>query len=538
MRNLFVWGSIISLSFVALGAFFTLHALWTMVILGPLVIGGFHDYLQKGQAIRRNFPLLGRFRYWFEAIRPEINQYFVESNSDGVPFSREQRSVVYQRAKKQIDTLPFGTQHNVYEVGYEWVEHSLKPPHIDPKSLRVVVGGPQCTKPYSASVLNVSAMSFGSLSKNAILALNGGAAIGNFAHNTGEGGLSPYHLEKGGDLIWQIGTGYFSCRNRDGTFNDKLFAENAQRHQVKMIELKLSQGAKPSHGGILPAKKLTEEIAKIRVVPMGEDVLSPPAHSAFSTPLELLAFIKKLRDLSGGKPTGFKLCLGRRHEFIAICKAMVKAEIYPDFISIDGGEGGTGAAPIEFSNHMGAPGLDALIFIHNALIGFNLRQHIKLFNSGKVSSGFDMVRRLALGADVIYSARAMMLALGCIQALRCNTNHCPTGVATQDPSLVAGLVVSDKKMRVANFHSGTVLSLCHMIEAMGFEHSSQLRPSHIMKRIGPHEVKSFGEIYPSLHVGELLGKKPPESFRQSLESSKAESFDEVFSLKGQSKDAA
>ncbi len=498
--------------------------LWVFVILVPLIFLGFQDYFQKTQAIRRNFPLIGRLRYLLERIRPEIYQYFIESNSDGAPFSREQRSLVYQRAKREIDTLPFGTQQDVYAAGYEWLSHSLAPVSIDVSKMRIQIGGPQCKHPYSANLLNISAMSYGSLSKNAILALNGAAKDGGFAHNTGEGGLSPYHLEPGGDLIWQIGTGYFSCRNPDGTFSSEKFKENASLSQIKMIELKLSQGAKPSHGGILPAKKVTEEISKIRGVPMGQEVISPPAHSTFSTPIGLLEFVQKLRDLSGGKPVGFKLCIGKKREFIAICQAMRQTGILPDYIAVDGGEGGTGAAPLEFSNNMGFPGLDGLVFVHNALVGFELRSKIKLLNAGKVTTGFGMIKRLALGADAIYSARAMMLALGCIQALRCNTNHCPTGVATQDPSLVDGLVVSNKRIRVANYHRLTIASVSDMVGAMGISHPSELRRWHIIKRVSAHEVKSYVDIYPYLNPGDLLHGRVPESFRTSCEGAVAESF--------------
>ena len=500
-------------------------ALLGFLFVGPILIAGFQDYFQSSQAIRRNFPFLGRFRYWFEAIRPEINQYFVESNSDGVPFSREERSVVYQRAKNENDTLPFGTQKNVYEVGYEWVAHSLAPTSVPMDQMRIKVGGPACKQPYEASILNVSAMSYGALSKNAVLALNGGAKDGGFAHNTGEGGLTPYHLENSGDLIWQIGTGYFSCRNPDGSFSADLFKEKAVFSQVKMIEIKLSQGAKPSHGGILPAKKVTSEISKIRGVPMGKDVLSPPAHKEFSTPIGLLEFVQKLRDLSGGKPVGFKLCLGRRREFIAICKAMIHTGITPDYIAIDGGEGGTGAAPPEFSNHVGFPGIDSLVFVHNVLVGFELRDKIRIFNAGKVTTGFGMIKRMALGADAIYSARGMMLALGCIQALRCNTNHCPAGVATQDPGLVAGLVVGNKRVRVANFHKQTIHSVAEMIQAMGLERPAALRPWHIYKRVGPYEIKNYGEIFQFLKKGDLLGTTIPESYRLACEGASAHTFD-------------
>jgi len=498
--------------------------LWAFLIVGPILFLGFKDYFQKTQAIRRNFPLIGRLRYLLEMIRPEIYQYFIESNSDGAPFSREHRSLVYQRAKREVDTLPFGTQQDVYAPGYEWIPHSLAPLHLETKDMRVKVGGPHCKQPYSANLLNISAMSYGALSKNAILALNGAAKDGGFAHNTGEGGLSPYHLEPGGDLIWQIGTGYFSCRNKNGSFSPEKFKENAANPQVKMIELKLSQGAKPSHGGILPAKKVTEEISQIRGVPMGQDVLSPPAHTEFTTPIGLIEFIQKLRMLSDGKPVGFKLCVGKQREFIAICRAMIQTGITPDYIAVDGGEGGTGAAPLEFSNNMGCPGLDGLVFVHNALVGFGLKDKIKIFHSGKVSSGFGMIKRLALGADVIYSARAMMMALGCIQALRCNTNHCPTGVATQDPSLVEGLVVSNKRVRVANYHRGTIASVCEMVGAMGLHHPSALRRWHIVKRVSAHEVKNYAQIYPYFTNGDLLRGRIPESFTTACEGAVPETF--------------
>jgi len=387
-------------------------SLWSFLFTLPIIIIGFYDYFQTRHAIRRNFPIIGHFRYLLETIRPEIQQYFIESDTSGRPFDRSQRSLIYQRAKNVRDTVPFGTLHDVYEVGYEWFNHSINSLHLHQGDLRVTVGGPECTQPYSASIFNISAMSFGSLSKNAVLALSGGAKINNFAHNTGEGGISPYHLEGGGDLIWQIGTGYFGCRTSDGHFNPDTFAERASHPHVKMIEIKLSQGAKPGHGGILPAAKVTPEIAAIRDVPMGEDILSPPYHSVFSTPIGLLEFVDKLRKLSGGKPIGFKLCIGKRREFLAICKAMIETGITPDFIAVDGGEGGTGAAPLEFTNRMGAPLIESLIFVHNSLVGYGLRDQIRIIASGKVTSGYSMVKRLALGADICYSARAMMMGRG------------------------------------------------------------------------------------------------------------------------------
>lgn len=496
-----------------------------VVLFSIVALLGLRDSFQTRHTILRNFPILGHFRYLLEMIRPEIQQYFIENNIDGKPFNREDRSLVYQRSKGDLDTLPFGTQLDVYEPGYQWVKHSLLAKHLDPRDMRVTIGNDQCKQPYSASILNISAMSYGSLSGRAVEALNGGAQEGHFAHNTGEGGISPYHLKHGGDLIWQIGTGYFGCRNHDGTFNSEMFKENAHRPEVKMIEIKLSQGAKPGHGGMLPAEKITKEIADIRGVPMGQDVLSPPTHSTFNTPKGLLAFVKQLRELSGGKPVGFKLCIGKRREFMAICKAMIETEIYPDFIAVDGGEGGTGAAPIEFSNHIGSPGVESLVFVHNCLIGYGLRDKIKVITSGKVASAFDLLRRLCLGADVCYAARSMMLALGCIQALRCNSNHCPAGVATNNPHLEEGLVVSHKRKRVARFHEETIKSFSHMLGAMGLNHPSELRPWHLVMRTGPSETKHFGKIYKFLKGGELLGHDVPEDFRWAHELASSETFE-------------
>jgi glutamate synthase domain-containing protein 2 len=492
----------------------------------PLVALGFYDMFQRKHAIRRNFPVLGHGRYLLEAIRPEINQYFVESNSDGRPFSREDRSVVYQRAKGELDTLPFGTQRNVYESGYEWINHSLAPVHPNKDHQRVIVGGAACKQPYSASIFNVSAMSYGSLSKNAILALNTGAKIGGFAHNTGEGGLSPYHLQPGGDIFWQIGTGYFGCRDKNGNFNVEEFKKRAVLPNVKMIEIKLSQGAKPGHGGILPAKKLTREIAEIRGVEMGQDVLSPPCHSAFSNPTGLLEFVQKLREASGGKPVGFKLCVGKRREFFGIVKAMLKTKIYPDFITVDGAEGGTGAAPLEFSDSVGTPLNDGLSFVHHALQGANIRDEIRIIAAGKVNTGFQMATKIALGADMCNAARAMMFALGCIQALRCNSNACPTGVATQDPELVQGLHVGNKSQRVANFHRETVKSFFEVLGASGLTSPRELRdrPWHIMRRVSPTETKNYSEIYPAIEPGSLLTKGPSEYFARAWESASADHF--------------
>jgi glutamate synthase domain-containing protein 2 len=490
----------------------------------PIILVGVVDAFQTKQAIRRNFPVIGNFRYLLESIRPEINQYFVESNLDGRPFSRERRNVIYQRAKGVTDTVPFGTQNDVYASDYEWVNHSIAPkPHLH-EFPRVNIGGKDCSQPYAASLLNISAMSYGSLSQNAILALSKGAKKGQFYHNTGEGGISPYHLDGGGDLVWQVGTGYFGCRNQDGTFNDDKFQKRAQNAQVKMIEIKLSQGAKPGHGGILPAAKVTKEISLIRDVPMNQDVNSPPWHTAFDSPKGLLQFVAKLRRLSGGKPIGFKLCVGKRREFMAICKAMIETGITPDFITVDGGEGGTGAAPLEFSNSIGTPLNEALVFVHNALIGVNLRDQVKIIASGKISTGINIFSKLALGADLCNSARGMLFSLGCIQALRCNSNTCPTGVATQDPELVKGLVVQDKFERVARYQKATVKSFLEIIAAAGMSSPSEIRPWHIQKRISTTEVKHYGEIYHFLKAGELLKDPRPQGYDRPWIGANADSW--------------
>jgi glutamate synthase domain-containing protein 2 len=533
MRHLFFWGVAVALSIIGLGylllpqLYFPIHTTFS-AILCVFIIMGLLDAFQSKHTIRRNFPILGNMRYLLEKIRPEINQYFIESNTNGAPFNRLQRSLVYQRAKDEVSTLPFGTQMDVYETGYEWVSHSLLPVHIDPASLRVTVGGKDCKKPYNASIFNISAMSYGSLSKNAVLALNGGAKDGGFAHNTGEGGLSPYHLKPGGDIIWQIGTGYFGCRTAEGQFSAEMFSQNAQKDNVKMIEIKLSQGAKPGHGGILPAAKVTPEISLIRNVPMGKDVLSPPQHSAFKTPIEMMHFIQKLRELSGGKPIGFKLCLGKQYEFMAICKAMIKTNIFPDFITVDGAEGGTGAAPQEFSNNIGVPGVEGLVFVHNCLKGFGIRDQIKIIYSGKVTSGFDLVNKIAVGADMLNSARAMMIAIGCIQALRCNTNDCPTGVATQEKHLVAGLHIGDKRQRVTSFHKKTIESAAEIMGAMGIDNLEKLKPRHVYRRISPSQVLSYEKIYEYLKMGELLKEFAPDSYQAAFVNSSAESFEPVF----------
>lgn len=510
MRRWFVLFALVSLSTVGVATLVWPAAAFALFLLVPLLGLGTYDMLQTKQAIRRNFPLLGHGRYLLESIRPEINQYFVESDTDGAPIPRNLRSLVYQRAKGALDTVPFGTQLNLYEPGAEWLTHSLAPAKVHHEAPRLLIGADTCRQPYSASLLNISAMSFGSLSNRAVEALNLGAKNGNFAHNTGEGGISEHHLKHGGDLIWQVGTGYFGCRNASGGFDPEEFAKNAVRPEVKMIEVKLSQGAKPAHGGILPASKLTREIAQIRGVPLGKDVLSPPGHSAFGSPLEMMAFIGKLRALSGGKPVGIKLCLGKRREFFALCKAMVESGEHPDYIAVDGAEGGTGAAPLEFSNRVGVPLIEAVVFVHNALVGCGLRHRVKVLAGGKVLSGFDIAKLLAIGADGCYSARGMLLALGCIQARRCNNNKCPTGVATQDPGLIAGLVVDDKAPRVARFHRETVHSFLELLAACGFTNPSDLRPWNIQRRVSPTQVLHFGDIYEYIEPGCLLNGTAPE----------------------------
>ncbi len=509
VREKFVLISVSVIIIVLWISYYQPSVLWSFLLIGPLIIMGIVDMTQTKHAIRRNFPVIGRMRYLLESIRPEIMQYFVETDTEGRPINRIFRTLVYQRSKKVNDTTPFGTQMDVYKSGYEWMDHSMYVQNTYEKheKPRVKIGGKDCKKPYNACLLNISAMSFGSLSNNAIMALNKGAKIGGFAHNTGEGGVSPYHLEHGGDLIWQVGTGYFGCRTDEGTFCEDTFQKTAVKDQIKMIEIKLSQGAKPGHGGVLPAIKNTEEIAKIRHIEPNIDVLSPPSHSAFSNAKEMMLFIKKLRELSGGKPVGFKLCVGKKEEFTDICNAMIETGIRPDFITVDGGEGGTGAAPVEFSNSIGMPLREGLVFVHDTLVGYDLKEEIKIIASGKIFSGFHMVRAKALGADLCNSARAMMLSIGCIQARECNINTCPTGVATQNKSLIKGLVVEEKSQRVANYHEETIHSFMEMIAAAGLKNHVEIERKHVNRRIGMHTIAKYDEIYPSIEKGSLLHKK-------------------------------
>ncbi|HWG06417.1 MAG TPA: FMN-binding glutamate synthase family protein [Beijerinckiaceae bacterium] len=502
----------------------SIYVVILLVLFSALALIGTLDLLQTRHAVLRNYPLSAHIRFILEEIRPEIRQYFLEGEKDGTPFSRDKRAIVYQRAKQALDKRPFGTQYDVYSSGFEWLAHSIAPKHVVREPFRIAIGGPDCAKPYSASVFNISAMSFGALSANAIRALNTGARKGDFAHDTGEGGYSPYHRENGGDIIWEIGSGYFSCRNSDGTFCAEKFEANARSDQIKMVELKLSQGAKPGHGGVLPAPKVSPEIAETRGVPIGVDCISPSRHSAFSTPIEMMHFIAKMRVLSGGKPAGFKLCIGHPWEFLAICKAMLETGIYPDFIVVDGKEGGTGAAPLEFADHLGMPLREGLNFVHNALVGINARDRIKIGAAGKIISAFDVARVMALGADWCNSARGFMFALGCIQSQSCHTDRCPTGVSTQDRTRQRALVVPDKADRVHNFHRATLESLAEITAAAGLDHPNQFAPAHFSRRVSPHEVKSFAELYPALQPGELLAGTGDKRFEVPWAMASAQHF--------------
>jgi glutamate synthase domain-containing protein 2 len=471
---------------------------------------GVRDLRQGRRALLRNYPVIGHLRYLLEWIRPEIRQYFIESERESIPFSRQQRSLVYQRSKGESDKRPFGTQLDVGAAGYEWINHSLQPTALPGHDFRVTIGGDRCAQPYSASLFNISAMSFGSLSANAILALNGGAKLGGFAHDTGEGSISDHHRVHGGDLIWEIGSGYFGCRNADGTFDEALFERNARDPQVRMVELKLSQGAKPGHGGVLPGPKVTPEIAAARGVPVGVDCISPAAHSAFDTPQQMLKFLDRLRTLSGGKPVGFKLCIGHPWEWFAIVKAMLETDLLPDFIVVDGAEGGTGAAPLEFTDHVGSPLQEGLRLVHNTLVGVGLRERIRIGCAGKVISAFDIARAMALGADWCNAARGFMFALGCIQAQHCHTGHCPTGVTTQDPLRQKALVVPDKIERVRRFHEYTLEALKELVQAAGLTHPNQITPAHIVRRTSDHSVRLLSRLLPTLRPGELLAAERGE----------------------------
>ncbi len=478
---------------------------WLTLLIGLVLCAvGYYDLTQTKHAVLRNYPVIGHLRYMLEYIRPEMRQYFVESDKEAAPFSRAQRSLVYQRAKGESDKQPFGTQLDVKAPGFEWINHSMQPSVLATHDFRITIGGDQCQQPYSASIFNISALSFGALSANAILALNKGAQQGGFAHDTGEGSISQHHRVHGGDLIWEIGSGYFGCRNNDGTFNESEFADNAKLPQVKMIEIKLSQGAKPGHGGVLPGAKVTAEIAEARGVPQGVDCISPASHSAFSTPVEMMQFIDKLRKLSGGKPTGFKLCIGHAWEWFAMVKAMLQTGITPDFIVVDGAEGGTGAAPLEFADHVGSPLQEGLLLVHNTLKGVRLRDKIKIGCAGKVISAFDIARMMALGADWCNSGRGFMFAVGCIQSQSCHTGTCPTGVTTQDPHRQLALVVPDKAQRVYQYHEATLEALKEMVQAAGLQHPQDITAYHISQRVNDSEVRLLANVVPRVKTGSLL----------------------------------
>ena len=499
---------------------------WTIaaVLSGALVVLGTWDLLQKRSTLRRNYPILAHLRYGLESIGPEIRQYFIERDTERAPFSREQRALVYQRSKGVQDTVPFGTELDVYGTRYEWINHSMAPAAHDGHDYRVLVGE-RCEQPYSASVFNISAMSFGSLSASAIRALNAGARRGGFYHDTGEGSLSPYHCEGGGDIVWEIGSGYFGCRTAEGGFDPEKFAAVAREPQVRMVELKLSQGAKPGHGGVLPAAKVTPEIAATRGVPLGQDCVSPARHTVFTTPVELLEFVARMRTLSGGKPAGFKLAVGHPWEWFGIAKAMQETGLVPDFIVVDGAEGGTGAAPAEFIDHVGLPMVEGLLLVHNTLVGLGLRDSVRLGAAGQIVSAYDIARTLAIGADWCNAARGFMFALGCIQSQSCHTDRCPTGIATQDPGRWRKLDVPDKATRVHQFHRNTLRALHDLLCAAGLDHPGQLGPEHILRRISPTEIRSFAGIYPYLAPGELLHGVPRHAvFEQFWAVARSDSF--------------
>ena len=502
-------------------------------VAAALLVLGIHDRLQRTHSILRNYPVLGHLRFLLEDVGPELRQYIVEHNLEGRPFDRDTRSLIYQRSKGVLDKKGFGTELDVYQEGHRWITHSIlaKSAVEDPVSaFRFTVGGSDCSLPYDASLLNISAMSFGSLSSNAVLALNRGARLGRFAHNTGEGGISRYHREPGGDLIWQIGTGYFGCRNDAGDFDAGAYREQASCESVRMIELKLSQGAKPGHGGILPGEKVSAEIAEARGVEPGQDCISPPGHRAFDSPIGMLEFLARLRSLSGGKPVGIKLAIGEPAEFMSICRAIHETQLAPDFISLDGGEGGTGAAPIEFSDHMGMPVLEAIVLVHNALVGIGVRDRIRIFAAGKLVTSVDIAIALALGADGVSSARGFMLALGCIQSQLCHTNGCPVGVATQNASLARALVVDDKTERVANFHSKTLKALAEVVGAAGLEHPHEFAPHQVYERVSPWEIRPFSVLYPCLRPNALIEGSGSGFLHESWEQATADSFSKSASV--------
>lgn len=524
MKKAMIVGALLVVAGIAWWATIWPPAGWLLLLVGPLVVLLIYDVTQTEHTILRNYPVFGHLRYFLEDFRTQIRQYFIQGDDEGVPFYREQRSIVYQRSKREIDSHPFGSIQNMYAVGHEWLSHSMRPLDLPSRDLRIAFGGPQCRQPYAASRFNISAMSFGSLSGPAIEALNRGAREGNFYHNTGEGGVSVHHLKYGGDLVWEIGTGYFGCRTDAGGFDAQRFAECAGRDEVKMIELKLSQGAKPGGGGLLPGKKVTAEIAAARGVPEGKDVHSPPTFDEFDSPQGLLQFLERLREGSGGKPVGFKLCIGRPVEFVAVLKAVLDTGIKPDFITIDGAEGGTGAAAQELSDSVGMPLREGLVFAHNALVGAGLRDDIRVIAAGKIVTGFDIAAKIAMGADICNSARAFMFSLGCIQARVCNKNTCPTGITTMDKWRTHGLVVEDKYKRVASYHDQTIHHFIEVLNVCGLEDPAELDPAMLNRRVASNEIRNYRELFPYLQTGELLAGSATAPYAQLWQAARPDRF--------------
>ncbi len=499
-------------------------ARWGLIVLVPLLLVALWDFMQRAHTLRRNYPLVARIRWIMEDLRPFAQAYIVEGDLDGRPFAHDERGLVYARAKGDLDAHPFGTELDVYSDEYQWMSHSMAPNAAAPACWRVDVGSDQCAQPYSAALLNISAMSFGSLGSHAIEALNLGAKRGDFYHDTGEGGYSPYHRTHGGDVVWEIGSGYFGCRDGAGRFDPEMFADKAANPQIKMIEIKLSQGAKPGHGGVLPAAKVTAEIAEIRGVSEGRDCISPAAHSAFSSPVELIEWAARLRDLARGKPVGIKLCLGQPHEVFAVMKAMLATGITLDFVVVDGAEGGTGAAPVELSNSVGMPLREGLILMRNALVGTGLKPQIKLAGSGKVHSGAGLAMNHGLGADWSNAARGFMFALGCVQSMKCHTDMCPTGVTTQDPTRQRGLVVADKAPRVERFHAATLGALREIVVAMGLDDPWQIRPFHVHQRLNSARSNPTDRIYHFIEPGALLADPEATPYARYWAMARADSF--------------
>ncbi|KTD66884.1 glutamate synthase [Legionella steelei] len=519
----FYFISIALLLIVFVSSIFWASSLYFLILVIPLIIIGVADSFSKNNVLY-NYPLIGHIRYVMEFISPEIRQYFLEDDKSGRPYNRQQRELIKMRAHGMPGTHPFGTEQDIKKEGFDFILHSMAEKKVPPEASRIMIGGPQCKQPYSSSRLNISAMSFGALSSQAVLAMNKGAKLGGFLQDTGEGGLTDYHLRYEADIVWEIASGYFGCRTKEGRFDDEEFRKKANQKSIKMIAIKLSQGAKPGDGGLLPGKKVTKEIAKYRDIPEGKDCQSPAIHPEFSTPRGLLEFIVRLRTLCEGKPVGFKLCIGRRSDFLGICKAMLETGILPDFITIDGAEGGTGAAPSEFSDYVGLALDEAIPFVHSSLVGCNLRQHIKILVSGKIVDGFDMVKKIALGADFCNVARPMMFAVGCIQALRCDTGHCPTGVTTQDPKRAKAIDIDTKAVHVKNYHHETIKSFLQIVGTLGVDHPDKLHPSMIWHRLGNQRAKNYTQLYDYLQPGALLSDSIPDDFARDWHQANANHY--------------